>query len=184
MGFKDSTFATRSILVINDIKKYGDMGHIAQRIIYHIIEKNVNKFLNNSNENIIQDRLQIDSHIFYNLTEIFDHYFAEDFLKISVLKNMEFDTSWLEKRESSVYSILTENIVHGDSLVDFLRNIDSELKEEVSIKYLRIQRSELLLKIEEFCKILNKENKKLTSWYSFLYGSGNKILLDEIKSQS
>lgn len=165
------------------VKKYGDIGGIVVKIIPSIIEQNINKYLKNTNTVLIESNpgLYINGNEYNNLLNIFSDYFEYEILKTVVLEDADLDRVWLENIKPDVYSEINGAIIHPESLGMFLKELNKDLKSNSSIRMLRESIEIVLLKIEEFKKLLESEKKKLTSHYGFVYGSGNKNLLEKME---
>lgn len=162
-------------------ERYGMMGHITERLVTQTIEENVDDHLKNTNKKMELEKLEIGA--FGNLKALFS-LFLSSFIKIAVIKEKEdIDTGWFEKTKPDFSKKLNDIIEGDDSLIKFFKYLNQDLKNEDAIVFLKEERRKLLSQAEKTKVMLEKEKKKLTSWYSFLYGSGDKIKLEEIRKE-
>lgn len=141
-------------------ERYGMMGHITERLVTQTIEESVDDYLKNTNK-------KMDVY----LKENFALNFTSSFIKIAVTNKEDIDTRWFEKIKQYFSKNLNDNIENEDSLIKFSKDLNQKIKSEDAIVFLKEERKKLDSQAKKIKGMLEKEKKKLTSWYSFWYGS-------------
>lgn len=167
-----------------NVVEYGKAGSLVAELIPSKIREKINAHLKNTNSVLSESNngIYIDNIAYNNL---FDIFFSIDFeyavLKAVVSGNVNLDRNWLETINPNVYREINDAILYSESLGTFLIELDKDLNSQVPIEMLKDTRKTLLSHIYELKKLLESEKENLTSFYGFLYRSGNKKLLEEIQ---
>ena len=154
-------------------ERYRMMGHITERLVTQTIEESVDDYLKNTNKKMDGD-----------LKNIFtSRRYTSIFINLVVINKEDIDTRWFEKKDPNFSKRINDNIESEDSLINFFKDLDQKIKSEYAIVFLKKERRKLLSQAEKIKVMLEKEKKKLTSFYSFWYGSGDKIKIDNLKKK-
>ena len=106
---------------------------------------------------------------------------AREFVK-RCLEEKAMNLDWFRQR----YPHSCEDILKfakEDDLDEFLRSIESMLKDEPALNDLKEIHNKVLQEIEVLKHQLRREREKLSTWYNFIYGYGCEETIEELKRE-